>query len=104
MGNNRKIVTGKEPCIRCGDDIDNEFRKQPWCFECGIELQGMSFTGEDMLEAVLSTMPPLHLKFVEVVQVHRIARKMLIHQGIFPAPEDDENDDDTNTRKSLILT
>ncbi len=95
MGRSKhKIETGKEPCMRCGEPLTNEFRKQPWCFECGIELQAMEFDGEEVLEMMMSVMPPQHLRVVMVSQMNSIVTRMLVHKGVLPDCGDNNNDDE----------
>jgi hypothetical protein len=105
---NRKrnvIVPGRRKCVRCHGPIDNQFRTQPWCLECGLQLQQMSYNGEEVLELIMAIMPPTppHPEaMIKAWSVLRVARQALLAQGLL-LPNDDEPGDQ-KPRSSVLLT
>ncbi len=99
-----KLHSGKIPCVRCHEPMFNEFRSQPWCSDCGLELQQMNMNGEEVLELMLAITPPpfpdpnMH---VRVTDVQKIIRKALMEKGLILGYNDQ---DETGQSKSRILT
>lgn len=108
------IETGKPPCIRCGEPMFNAFTKKRWCADCVTALQQMSFNGEEVLEMILTMMPPTppHPDApIKAMTVLKNARIVMLHYGILEPQEGDEElgqpDDDgggTAPKPALILT
>ena len=104
--NRKRPVVEKPKCVRCGEYIFNEFRQQPWCVDCGLELQEMSFDGEEVLELFLSVMPPMppHPSIqVKVLTVLRIARRGLVEFGLLKPNDEQSDSDGDQIKKSPIL-
>lgn len=101
-------VPGRRACVRCHQPIDNQFRKQPWCLDCGLELQQMSFNGEEVLDMVASMMPPTPPHpdaTIKAYTVLRLSREVLISEGLLL--RDDDNPDDmpgAMKKPNLILS
>lgn len=102
----KMTVPGRRFCVRCHDPIDNQFRKQPWCVDCGIELQQISYNGEDVLEMIVSIMPPTPPHpdaTIKAYTILRVAREVMISQGLLLRDEDNP-DDKPQPRSNLILS
>lgn len=101
----KPIVPTARPCVRCHELIHNKFRPQPWCLECGLELQQMDFNGEEVLEMVLAMMPPTPPHPDATIKgwtVLRIARQVLLKHELL-LPNEDEPDDQRPGGSSKIL-
>lgn len=100
-------VPGRRFCVRCHEPIDNEFRKQQWCLDCGLELQQMSYNGEEVLELVASMMPPTPPHpdaTIKAYTILRICREILIQNGLLLRDEDNPDDTPDAMQPSRIIT
>lgn len=97
------IHTKARKCVRCKEPIFNPFRQTPWCSDCQIDLQAMSFNGEEVLEMVLAMMPPQppHPQMaVRVMTVLSVCRRVLVKNGLLG---DDEDDEEQNSPGKKLL-
>lgn len=100
-------MPGRRFCVRCHDPIDNEFRKTPWCSDCELELQQMSFNGCEVLEMVASMMPPTppHPEAtIRAFTVLRLSREILIENGLLLRDEDNPEDTPGAMKPANIIT
>lgn len=99
-------VPNRRFCVRCHEPIDNTFRKQPWCVDCGQELQQMSFNGEDVLEMVVSMMPPTPPHpdaTIKAYTVLRLSREILIQNGLLQRDEQNPDDEPGAMKPSNLI-
>jgi hypothetical protein len=107
MGRVKKIRTGKRTCVRCHEPIFNEFRKQPWCEDCGIELQQMSYNGEEVLQMVMDIMPPTPPHpdaTIKAWTVLRIARKVLLDRELLLPNDEEPTDQQPGGPRKILLS
>lgn len=105
---NRFRVPNRKICVRCKETIYNVFRKQPWCDNCSLELQQMSFNGEELLEIVMTIMPPTPPHpdaMIKAWTVLRIARRVLLdNELLLPNDDEPEGQGPGQGKRNLILT
>lgn len=104
-----EIETGRPICVRCQEPIFNAFRKREYCLDCEIILDGMSFTGTEVLEMVLAMMPPMPpnipkgvIPGVPIATVLQVAARVMMQKGIFPQPETDKDEGSGPSKPPLI--
>ena len=101
----KPVVPGRRFCVRCHEPIDNRFRKQPWCLDCDLELQQMSFDGTEVLEMVVAMMPPTPPHpdaTIKAFTVLRLSREILIENGLLLRDEDNKDDGPAAPSKILL--
>lgn len=100
-------VPNRRDCVRCHKPIMNTFSKKPWCSDCDLELQQMSFDGTEVLDMIINIMPPtppFPEATIKAWTVLKIARRVLLEQNLLLPNEDTEDEGGAPVPKSPILT